>query len=112
MTHQTTYTVTERFTGMLGLARRAGKTVLGTDMICEKMRAKSKPVLVLVSHTASDATRERLMKKSSFYNIPCHVVSITTEQLGQLMGKAGALAAVALTDAGFARELTRECKSM
>ncbi len=102
--------VTERFIGMLGLARRAGKTVLGTDMICEKMRAKKKPVLVLVSRFASDATRERLKKKCIFYNIPALEVELPTEQLGHLMGKGGALAAVALTDEGFARELTAECK--
>ncbi len=110
MCNQVTTAVTERFIGMLGLARRAGKTVLGTDMICEKMRAKKKPVLVLVSHTASDATRDRLTKKCVFYNIPSLLVEISTEELGRLMGKAGALAAVAVTDEGFARELTAECK--
>ncbi len=111
MCKQAVMAVTERFTGMLGLARRAGKTVQGTDMICEKMRAKKKPVLVLVSHSASDATRERLMKKCVFYNIPCLVVNLTTEVLGHLLGKSGAIAAVAVTDEGFARELTAECKS-
>ncbi len=97
---------------MLGLARRAGKTVLGTDMICEKMRAKSKPVLVVVSHEASDATRERLQKKCVFYNIPCLVVDITRDALGQLLGKTGGIAAVAVTDENFARELKVECKSL
>ncbi len=110
MCNQTTHAVSKRFIGMLGLARRAGKTVLGTDMICEKMRAKRKPVLVLVSHTASDATRERLTKKCVFYNIPYHLVEISTEELGRLMGKSGAIAAVALIDEGFARELIAECK--
>ncbi len=112
MCNQVTNAVSERFIGMLGLARRAGKTVLGTDMICEKMRAKVKPVLVLVSHTASDATRARLQKKCVFYNIPCLLVDISTEELGRLMGKPGALAATAVTDPGFACELTKECKSM
>ncbi len=110
MCNSSVMAVTERFIGMLGLARRAGKTVQGTDMICEKMRAKKKPVLVLVSHSASDATRERLTKKCVFYNVPCLVVEISTEKLGHLIGKSGAIAAVAILDEGFARELITECK--
>ncbi len=110
MYDQTVMAVTERFKGMLGLARRAGKTVQGTDVICEKMRAKKKLVLVLVSHTASDATRERLMKKCFFYNIPCLLVEMTAEEMGHLLGKSGAIVAVAILDEGFARELTAECK--
>ncbi len=111
MCNHSVMAVTERFIGMLGLARRAGKTVQGTDMICERMRAKKKPVLVLVAHDASPATQERLVKKCVFYNIPCLVVALTTEALGHLLGKTGALAAVAVLDEGFARELTAECKS-
>ncbi len=103
-------TVSERFFGMLGLARRAGKTVLGTDMICERMRAKSKPVLVLASREASDATRARLMHKCDFYSIPYCVVDVSTEKLGNICGCSGLAAAVAVTDAGFAEQLLMECK--
>jgi ribosomal protein L7Ae-like RNA K-turn-binding protein len=104
------HTVTERFFGMLGLAKRAGKTVLGTDMICEKMRAKKKPVLVLASREASEATRARLQQKCNFYNIPYCEVDVSTEKLGSICGCSGLAAAVAVTDAGFAEQLLLECK--
>jgi len=102
--------VSEQFFGILGLAKRAGKTVHGTDMICEKMRAKKKPVLVLVSHTASDGTRERLRKKCGFYGVPLREIAATTERLGQLLAGGGLCAAVALTDSALADRLMQECK--
>ena len=110
MTEETPHAVTERFYRMLGLARRAGKTVLGTSVICEQMRAKKKLVLILVSSFASEGTRRRLFRKSSFYNIPCLTVESPCDVLGHLMGVPGTLAAVAVTDPGFARELSLECK--
>lgn len=110
MCEQAFYTVTERFFGMLGLARRAGKTVLGTDMICERMRARSKPVLVLASREASLGTRNRLKYKCEFYSVSYRVVDATMAQLGKICGAMRPTAAVAITDEGFARELTGECQ--
>ena len=110
MSETSVYQVTERFFGMLGLAKRAGKTVQGTNVICEKMRAKGKPVLVLTSHDASDATRKRLLSKCNFYNIPYYEVDVSTEKLGSILGCSGLAAAVAVMDAGFAEQLRMECK--
>ncbi len=105
----TSKTVTKQFFGMLGLAKRAGKTVHGTDMICEQMRAKRKPVLVFVSQYASDATRKRLRTKSSFYEVPLYEISATTEELGHILSGGGLTAAVAIVDDGFAARLLTEC---
>ena len=102
--------VTERLLRMLGLARKAGKTVLGTEVICEQMRAKKKPVLILVSSGASDGTLRRLSHKSSFYSIPCLTVDVAPEVLGHLLGTARPLVSVGITDGGFADQLRQECK--
>ena len=103
-------TVTERFYGMLGLARRAGKTVPGTEMICTQMREKKKPVLVLLSCKASVATQDRLHRKCAYYRVPLIRIEVSTEELAHRMGYSGETAAVAVTDEGFAHELTAECK--
>ncbi len=107
---QNTKQVLDGFIGMLGLAKRAGKTVHGTEMICEQMRAKKKPVLVFVSQYASDGTRKRLKTKSIFYNIPLYEIDLTTEVLGHLLTGGGLTAAVAITDEGLAQRLLRECQ--
>ena len=91
---------------MLGFARRAGKTVIGTEQICIAM-PKGKIRLVVISGAASDATKKKLSVKSDFYTIPWVEAEIDTECLGHLLGKASAVAAVAVTDEGFAEEIMK-----
>ncbi len=102
--------VTERFFGMLGLCRRAGKTVLGTEMICKQMREKKKPVLVLIASDVSENTRSKLISKSTFYGIPYIWINVGGEELAERLGKTGFLAAAAVTDCRFANEITNACK--
>lgn len=94
---------------MLGLARRAGKVIIGTELICRAMpkRGDGSIRLVIISDKASEATRKKLTVKSEFYGIEYIEVSIDTEELGRILGKTYAPAAVAVTDEGFARELRR-----
>ncbi len=98
-----------RFTGMLGLARRAGKVIIGTELICRAMpkRGNGSIRLVIISDKASEATRKKLAVKSDFYGITYIEVSIDTEELGRMLGKTFAPAAAAVTDDGFAKELIK-----
>ena len=92
--------------GMLGFARRAGKTVIGTEQICIAM-PKGRLRLVVISCAASAATKKKLSVKSDFYKIPWVEAEIDTESLGHLLGKESAVAAVAVTDEGFAEEIIK-----
>ena len=98
-TADTAYT---RLFGFIGLCRRAGKTVLGTPMVCEELAKKKKPPLVLYSEGASDATKKRIESKCRFYGVDAIALPIGTEELAHLLGKRGDLAALAVTDEGFA----------
>lgn len=101
--------VDSRFLGMLGLARRAGRVIIGTELVCRAMpkRGKDSVRLVIISDKASEATRKKLTVKSDFYGIEYIEVSIDTEELGRTLGKTYAPAAVAVTDENFAKELKR-----
>ncbi len=96
-----------RISGMIGFARRAGKTVIGTELVCRAM-PKGEVKLVIISSTASDSTKKKLTAKSAFYGISWVVAEIDTERLGALVGKGGAVAAVAITDRMFADEIVRQ----
>ena len=98
-----------RLRGMLGFARRAGKTVIGTELICRAMpkRGDGRIRLVIISDKASDATRKKLAVKCEFYGIDYVEVNMDTDELGHLLGKQFAPAAVAVTDENFAREIKR-----
>lgn len=97
---------TKRITGMLGFARRAGKTVIGTELICRAMPTGTLR-LVVISATASAPTKKKLTVKAEYYGIPSVESDIDTERLGALLGKSGAVAAVGITDAAFAEEILK-----
>ena len=101
--------VNERFFGMLGMSRRAGKTVIGADLVAEKMRGKNKPALVLVSAAASENTRERMIAKCEYYGVNCVVVDVGGEELSRRLGKTGFTAVLAVTDPGLAKEIANAC---
>ena len=97
----------ERIKGMLGFAMRAGKAVLGTDLILSSMsiKGKGRVWVVVISCEASDNTRKKLAQKASLSDIPIVEVDIGMEELGRLLGKTYTPCAVAITDEGFAKEI-------
>jgi ribosomal protein L7Ae-like RNA K-turn-binding protein len=95
---------------MLGFARRAGKTVLGTELVCREM-PKKRVKLVVISSTASEQTKKKLITKSEFYKIPYVEVALDTAHLASLLGKGAACAAVAILDERFADEIIKAAVS-
>ena len=96
-----------RFLRLLGLCRRAGRTVHGTPLVCTALAKKKPPCLVVMSAAASATTQKRLNNKCSFYKVPILAIDVGTDVLAHVVGKTGDLAAVAVTDESFARELLR-----
>ena len=97
----------QQFLRFLGLARRAGKTVHGTPLICTALATKKPPCLVIMSLGASENTQKKLSNKCLFYKVPLLLTEADTEALAHAVGKTGAMAAVAVTDESFAKELCR-----
>jgi ribosomal protein L7Ae-like RNA K-turn-binding protein len=93
----------DKLLGMLGLAMRAGRVCIGTEMVCTSL-AKSggaKPALVLISEEASPQAKKKLTLKCQYYGVEYLIIDIEMTELGRLLGKTYAPAAVAITDAGF-----------
>ena len=88
------------FLSTLGLARRAGKLLLGVDSI-ESFR---KPVALLIY--ASDAS-PRVRRALGGRTDPSVSPDLTKEQLGSAVGCKSA-AVIAVTDAGFAGILRKK----
>ena len=98
-----------RFRGMLGFAMRAGKVVIGTDPVCSAMseRASKRARLVLISRTASQGTKDKILHKAEFYGVEAAVINIDSSELGRLLGKLYAPATVAIIDDRFAEEIKK-----
>ena len=98
----------KRLFGMLGFAMRAGKLVLGTDLVCTAMakRGKDKLQLVLILNEASPATKKKLTTKAEFYGIKHLTLEVPSARIGELLGKTYSPVCIGVSDEGFSREIS------
>lgn len=97
---------------LLGIAKKAGKAILGTDMTVEAIRSgKKKSVkLILVAADASQTTVKRITNTGSFYKVPIIVTAFDKSELAHIVGSEAELSVVGISDEGFAKAIikTRE----
>ena len=97
---------TNRVHGMLGLAMKAGKVVIGTEQVIAFLQ-KKKLKLVLLSGGSSDGTKKKISSKCEYYNVPIFELPIDTDELGSLLGKTYTPAVVGITDENFSRAISK-----
>ena len=87
----------------------------GTPLVCEALRKKNPPVLVLMARDAAKNAEKKLTDKCSFYKVELQKIPLDTAQLAAAVGKRGLVAAVGITNEGLARavksKLTEELSS-
>lgn len=87
----------------LGLCAKAGKLICGTPMICEALKGKRKPFLVVEASDNSGNTAKRLDDRCAFYGVRKIRLTADGETLAGAVGKRGRVAAVAVTDEQLCR---------
>ena len=87
----------------LGLCAKARQLVLGTPMICDALKSKKKPYLVLCASDNSENTAKRLADRTAFYGVRMIRLEIDGEALAAAVGKSGRVAAVAVCDENLCR---------
>ena len=92
----------KKFIGMLGLARKARKVILGYDNIVQRQKS----VILLIM---SESAVERTKKNVEALNKPIIVVDMNKAELGYVLG-AGEVSVVAVIDDGIAKQLTETAK--
>ena len=90
----------EKIINAFGLAKRAGKCVLGTEMCVENIRAK-KAKLVIAASDLSNNTVKRLKDSCSFHGVDLIFVKADKMVLGQKLGKNNGTSSAAILDEGF-----------
>ena len=91
---------------MLGFAMRAGRVLLGSDIVISAMQ-KGKAKLIIISESASDGTKNKIKFKSEFYSVPTIFTTLTGEELSERLGKSYAPVVLAVTDDTFAKEILK-----
>ena len=97
----------EKITGLLGLAARAGKLVYGTPMVCDALKDKKKIYYVFRAKGCSENTHKRISDRCKFYEVQLIDVELDIVEFAHKLGKSGELAVVALTDASFAEGIKK-----
>ncbi len=92
---------------MLGFAMRAGKVVIGTDIVCHTLPKVGRIKIVLVSAGASESTKNKVIGKCGFYSVESRIIDLDTAELGRLLGKTYAPAVIGITDERFADEIRK-----
>ena len=86
----------------VGLCAKAGAVVCGTPLICEALRKKNPPILVLLASDAAKNAQKKLTDKCAFYGVELRKIPLDTAQLASAVGKRSLVAAVAITNEGLA----------
>jgi ribosomal protein L7Ae-like RNA K-turn-binding protein len=103
------HTEARRISGLLGLARRAGGIVAGTDAVREAIRS-SEARLVIVTRDAAPAQRAKIERTLAGHSVP-RVRWGSRADLGAAIGMAP-LSAVAVTHRKLAAEMREELETV
>ena len=96
---------TTRAAGIIGIAKKAGKLTVGTDLTADAVRAGRPgrcPYAVFCAQDASEGTKKRIRNFCKYFEIPLYALSLGVDALGTAVGKSGAVACIGVTDEGLA----------
>jgi ribosomal protein L7Ae-like RNA K-turn-binding protein len=95
----------DKLGGMIGLARKAGKLVFGTDRITDSVRNKH-AYIVLIATDISENTRKRIENCCKYYKTEYGNLNMTMDILSHYIGESSAVSAVSITDKSFTAAIT------
>lgn len=89
---------------MMGLCRRAGELIIGTDLVTKKLPSK-KIKLVIYAENSSQNTEKKILDKCSFYGVEVLRAQLNSDEIGQAIGKSGTVCVVGVTNESFSSKL-------
>ena len=89
----------------IGLARKAGKVISGTDSVCDEIR-KNKIFFVLCAGDVSENTKKKISDCCKYYQIKLHFCEFSKETLGNAIGKSFS-ACIGITDKNLSELISR-----
>lgn len=89
----------------ISLVRKAGKLLVGADMVCDGIR-KGNVRVVVSAVDNSDNTKKKISDCCAYYKIPLYVIDVDKESLGRAIGKSHA-ACVGVADENLSELISR-----
>ncbi len=95
-----------KISGVLGLAKRAGKLICGTEAVCEGIRRK-KAVLAVIASDVSANTEKRITDSCAYYKTEYIKLPLSMAEISDAVGKTANTASAYISDANFAKALRK-----
>ena len=93
----------QKILNLLGIAKRAGYIVGGTDSVILEMR-KKKAKIVFVASDSSDKTIDNFKRKCYFYNVECNF-DFNSDEISHAIGQNRKI--IALNDQGIYKAIQK-----
>ena len=93
-----------KFLSMLGLAKRAGATIIGTDLVTKALPS-GRVKLVIYAPDSSLNTEKRITDKCTFYSVKCIKSVYGSQELSHALGKLSSVCVIGVCDENFSKEL-------
>lgn len=87
----------DKFLSALGLAKRAGGAIFGTDMVRDSAK-RGRAKLIIIASDASENTKKEITDTAAFYNTECIISHYTMAELSQAGGLMRQSSSVAIAD--------------
>ena len=96
----------ERLCGMVGLAARARKLALGTELATQSVRS-GRAYMVLVAKDASKNTQKRVFNCCEYYECECREIPVGASELADAVGRTGPITSAAVNDVHMAKGIRK-----
>ena len=93
-----------KFLSMLGLAKRAGALITGTDLVTKALPS-GKICLVIYAENSSQNTEKKITDKCKFYGTQCVKAEYAAQDIAHAIGKLSSTCAIGVSDENFSKEL-------
>jgi ribosomal protein L7Ae-like RNA K-turn-binding protein len=100
----------KKFAGLLGIAKKAGRVIAGTNLVTDAVRSGSPskcPYGVFLASDVTDNTRKRITNCCTYYEVPLYEIPLTIAEVGDAIGKSCSTSAVGITDPGLCDALVK-----
>ena len=89
---------------MLGLSRRAGALIIGTDLVTKALPS-GRVKLVMYAGSSSHNTEKKITDKCKFYGVNCVKLTYDGDEIAHAIGKLSSVSVIGITDENFSKEL-------
>ena len=86
----------------IGLAKKAGKVMSGTNLVSTFIRSDNKPCLVVLAKDASENTKKLIQSASRHHKVDCRLTHNSMDQFSDAIGASNYISCIAVFDKGFA----------